>query len=101
LTGVLLFFANRSELQFYDNGTIQLVDRLSQAPLWHFSTGPPISKHITTANSDLSYLIYPMDESDLVEVHNGTGVVCFAQPRYFSNYYYSQKINVSHRGLFL
>ncbi|XP_051215987.1 serine/threonine-protein kinase/endoribonuclease IRE1 [Lolium perenne] len=66
--------AVRSELQFYDNGTIQLVDRLSQAPLWHFSTGPPISKHITTTNSDLSYLIYPMDESDLVEVHNGTGV---------------------------
>ncbi|CAM0905729.1 unnamed protein product [Alopecurus aequalis] len=62
-----------SELQFYDNGTIQLVDRLSQAPLWQFSTGPPLSKHITTTKSDLSYLIYPLDESDLVEVHNGTG----------------------------
>ena len=55
------------------------MDRLSQAPLWQFSTGPPLSKHITTTNSDLSYLIYPLDESDLVEVHNGTGVVCFAQ----------------------
>ncbi|KAI4999052.1 hypothetical protein ZWY2020_059742 [Hordeum vulgare] len=63
-----------SELRFYDNGTIQLVDRRSEAPLWQFSTGPPLSKHITTTNSDLSYLIYPLDESDLVEVHNGTGV---------------------------
>ncbi|VAI62633.1 unnamed protein product [Triticum turgidum subsp. durum] len=63
-----------SELRFYDNGTIQLVDRLSESPLWQFSTGPPLSKHITTTNSDLSYLIYPLDESDLVEVHNGTGV---------------------------
>ncbi|XP_062189270.1 serine/threonine-protein kinase/endoribonuclease IRE1-like [Phragmites australis] len=64
----------RSVLQFYDNGTIQLVDRLSKSPLWEISTGPPLSNHISTAE-DLSYLIYPSGGkgNDLWEVHNGTG----------------------------
>lgn len=72
LTSILLVFANSSELQFNDDGTIQLVDRLSKSSLWQFSTGPPLSKHVTTANSDLGYLIYPLDQAKLVEVHNGS-----------------------------
>lgn len=65
-----------SQLQFYDNGTIQLVDLLSKLPRWQFSTGPPLSKHITTSKPDLNYVIYldGSETSDLIEVHNGSGV---------------------------
>uniref|UniRef100_A0A0D9WYP0 non-specific serine/threonine protein kinase n=1 Tax=Leersia perrieri TaxID=77586 RepID=A0A0D9WYP0_9ORYZ len=66
-----------SQLQFYDNGTIQLVDLLSKSPRWQFSTGPPLSKHITTSKPDLNYVIYldGSETSDLIEVHNGSGVI--------------------------
>ncbi|XP_040381724.1 serine/threonine-protein kinase/endoribonuclease IRE1 isoform X2 [Oryza brachyantha] len=65
-----------SQLHFYDNGTIQLVDLLSKSPRWQFSTGPPLSKHITTSKPDLNYFIYldGSETSDLIEVHNGSGV---------------------------
>ncbi|KAF0908623.1 hypothetical protein E2562_026846 [Oryza meyeriana var. granulata] len=65
-----------SQLQFYDNGTIQLVDLLSKSPRWQFSTGPPLSKHITTSKPDLNYVIYldGPETSDIIEVHNGSGV---------------------------
>ncbi|KAJ1290851.1 hypothetical protein BS78_02G274400 [Paspalum vaginatum] len=75
----------RSVLQFYDNGTIQLVDQQSHSPLWEISTGPPLSDHITTAESGLNYLIYPLngnvDESingngtELWEVYNGENMM--------------------------
>ncbi|RCV12980.1 hypothetical protein SETIT_2G310300v2 [Setaria italica] len=73
----------RSVLQFYDNGTIQLVDRSSQSPLWEISTGPPLSDHITTAESGLNYLIYPLNGNEnmngngteLWEVYNGNNVM--------------------------
>ncbi|KAF8759234.1 hypothetical protein HU200_010264 [Digitaria exilis] len=69
----------RSVLQFYDNGTIQLVDRSSQSPLWEIATGPPLSDHITTTESSLNYLIYPLSANEdmngngteLWEVYNG------------------------------
>lgn len=82
-TYLLVFIVNSSQLQFYDNGTIQLVDLLSKLPRWQFSTGPPLSKHITTSKPDLNYVIYldGSETSDLIEVHNGSGVVCFAQLR--------------------
>ncbi|KAG8080619.1 hypothetical protein GUJ93_ZPchr0007g6179 [Zizania palustris] len=65
-----------SQLQFYDNGTIQLVDVISKSPLWQFSTGPPLSKHITTSKPDLNYVIYleGSETPHLMEVHNGSGV---------------------------
>ncbi|KAL6611286.1 hypothetical protein ACP70R_039214 [Stipagrostis hirtigluma subsp. patula] len=74
---------SRSVLQFYDNGTIQLVDRLSESPLWEISTGPPLSNRISTTDSGLNYLIYPENGmvigngnenengTELVEVYNG------------------------------
>ncbi|CAN6198953.1 unnamed protein product [Urochloa humidicola] len=73
----------RSVLQFYDNGTIQLVDRSSQSPLWEISTGPPLSDQITTAESSLNYLIYPLNGNEnmngngteLWEVYNGNNVM--------------------------
>ncbi|CAN6175360.1 unnamed protein product [Urochloa humidicola] len=73
----------RSVLQFYDNGTIQLVDRSSQSPLWEISTGPPLSDQITTAESALNYLIYPLNGNEnmngngteLWEVYNGNNVM--------------------------
>ncbi|CAL5082887.1 unnamed protein product [Urochloa decumbens] len=73
----------RSVLQFYDNGTIQLVDRSSQSPLWEISTGPPLSDQITTAESGLNYLIYPLNGNEnmngngteLWEVYNGNNVM--------------------------
>ncbi|XP_066397744.1 serine/threonine-protein kinase/endoribonuclease IRE1-like [Miscanthus floridulus] len=63
-------------LQFYDNGTIQLVDQLSQSPLWEITTGPPLSDHITTTDSGLNYLIYPLNGNgtELWEVYNGNNV---------------------------
>ncbi|XP_066390758.1 serine/threonine-protein kinase/endoribonuclease IRE1-like [Miscanthus floridulus] len=64
-------------LQFYDNGTIQLVDQLSQSPLWEITTGPPLSDHITTTDSGLNYLIYPLMDgngTELWEVYNGNNV---------------------------
>ncbi|KAG2645270.1 hypothetical protein PVAP13_2KG424500 [Panicum virgatum] len=72
----------RSVLQFYDNGTIQLVDRSSHSPLWEISTGPPLSDQITTAESGLNYLIYPLNGNEdmngngteLWEVYNGNNV---------------------------
>ncbi|RLN35978.1 serine/threonine-protein kinase/endoribonuclease IRE1a-like [Panicum miliaceum] len=73
----------RSVLQFYENGTIQLVDRSSQSPLWEISTGPPLSDQITTAESGLNYLIYPLNGNEdmngngteLWEVYNGNNVM--------------------------
>ncbi|KAL6871504.1 hypothetical protein ACP4OV_014333 [Aristida adscensionis] len=77
---------SRSVLQFYDNGTIQLVDSLSESPLWEISTGPPLSNRISTTDSSLNYLIYPVNgmsignenESEngieLLEVYNGNNV---------------------------
>jgi serine/threonine-protein kinase/endoribonuclease IRE1 len=68
-------------LQFWDNGTIQLVDKLSQSPLWEITTGPPLSDQINTAESGLNYLIYPFNENknmngtELWEVYNGNTVV--------------------------
>lgn len=74
----------RSVLQFYDNGTIQLVDLLSQSPLWEIATGPPLSDHITTTESGLNYLIYPLNGNEdgstdgnvteLWEVYNGNNM---------------------------
>ncbi|ONM56923.1 Serine/threonine-protein kinase/endoribonuclease IRE1a [Zea mays] len=72
----------RSVLQFYDNGTIQLVDKLSQSPLWEIATGPPLSDHITTTESGPNYLIYPFNgnenmngnSTELWEVYNGNSV---------------------------
>jgi hypothetical protein len=65
------------------NGTIQLVDRFSNSPLWEISTGPPPTHEVTAGDSSLRYLIYPPngDSNELVEFNNGTAVVCFARAR--------------------
>ena len=98
---------NSSVLQFYDNCTIQLVDRSSQSPLWEISTGPPLSDQITTAESGLNYLIYPLngDEdmngngTELWEVYNGNNVVCFSQALCLSEFFLVQMF-VSHPCLY-
>lgn len=74
----MILFVNSPVLQFYDNGTIQLVDQLSQSPMWEITTGPPLSDHITTTDSGLNYLIYPLmngNGTELWEVYNGNNVV--------------------------
>lgn len=83
LESLLVFSVNSSVLQFYENGTIQLVDQLSQSPLWELSTGPPLIDHITTTESGLNYLIYPLNGNEnmngngteLFEVYNGNSMV--------------------------
>jgi serine/threonine-protein kinase/endoribonuclease IRE1 len=100
---------NSSVLQFYENGTIQLVDRSSQSPLWEISTGPPLSDHITTAESGLNYLIYPLNGNEnmngngteLWEVYNGNNVVCFSETQCFSEILLVQTFLFSSVSLFL
>ncbi|TVU39365.1 hypothetical protein EJB05_12778 [Eragrostis curvula] len=68
---------SRSEIRINNNGTIQLVDRQTDSPLWEVCTGPPPSEDVTTGDPAMSYVIYPVggNDNELLEFYNGTSAI--------------------------
>ncbi|GJN07487.1 hypothetical protein PR202_ga25323 [Eleusine coracana subsp. coracana] len=68
----------RFDIRINNNGTVQCVDRLSNAPLWEIYIGPPpSSEEVTTGDPAVSYAIYldGRNGNELVEYNNGTRVI--------------------------